>query len=274
MRALVESSQGGMCSPWEPPESSLAQVVPGPPHLCPAPSTAPLLVFQPQSQTPPPSAPITSSTEPLPPCSGLTHWPPGEQGLDQGHSFWGPWQLTGRGACSRDAVFAGEVFPVDFKGEGFCLDKEGEGVPGRGAHVPVKACVIDRELGALKRRAACGQPRRNPDSVLLQGTDRLWQSSPSLRCASTRVPLRVSTPEHQPARPSAGGKDVQEAQVCCQPRAETGRPSPREKVGNKSAWLGAGAGRFHPGLGRLQGAGGFCPGFWRHEHVGLGRTVA
>ena len=85
---------------------------------------------------------------------------------------------------------------MDFKGEGFCLDKEGEGVPGRGAHVPVKACVIDRELGALKRRAACGQPRRNPDSVLLRGTDRLWQSSPSLRCASTRVPLRVSTPEH------------------------------------------------------------------------------
>ena len=27
-------------------------------------------------------------------------------------------------------MFAGEVFPVDFKGEGFCLDKEGEGVPG------------------------------------------------------------------------------------------------------------------------------------------------
>ena len=64
-------------------------------------------------------------------------------------------------------MFAGEVFPVDFKGEGFCLDKEGEGVPGRGARVHVKASVIDGELGALKRRAACTRvgPAASPEGI-------------------------------------------------------------------------------------------------------------
>ena len=47
----------------------------------------------------------------------------------------------------QGTVFAGKVFPVDFKGEGFCLDKEGEGVPERGTQVPVKARVIDGEFG-------------------------------------------------------------------------------------------------------------------------------
>lgn len=64
-------------------------------------------------------------------------------------------------------MFAGKVFPVDFKGEGFCLDKEGEGVLGRGTHVHVKARVIDGEFGergfgGLKRRAACGEPQMSP----------------------------------------------------------------------------------------------------------------
>ena len=95
----------------------------------------------------------------------LTHRWPGEQGLDQGHSLRGPWQLTGSGTHSRSSVFAGEVFPVDFKGKDFCLDKEGEGVPERGARVHVKARVIDGEfreqaelMGWLKRWAACGKP--------------------------------------------------------------------------------------------------------------------
>lgn len=59
------------------------------------------------------------------------------------------------------------MLPVDFKGEkNFCLDQEGEGVPGRGAHVRVKACVIDggvfREqrvsVGRAERGAGYGEP--------------------------------------------------------------------------------------------------------------------
>lgn len=52
-----------------------------------------------------------------------------------------------------------------FQRQGLLLDKEGEGVPGRGARVHVKARVIDREfreqgelVGRLKRWAACGEP--------------------------------------------------------------------------------------------------------------------
>lgn len=45
------------------------------------------------------------------------------------------------------------MLPVDFKGKkNFCLDQEGEGVPGRGAHVRVKACVID---GRVSENSGC-----------------------------------------------------------------------------------------------------------------------
>lgn len=269
-----------MCSPWELPESSLAQVVPGPPHLCPAPSTAPLLVFQPQSQTPSPSAPVTSSTEPLPPCSGRTYRPPGEQGLDQGHSFWGPWQLTGSGACSRDAVFAGEVFPVDFKGEGFCLDKEGEGVPGRGARVHVKASVIDGELGALKRRAACTRvgPAASPEgirTVSCSGALTFYGRVPrhcamqAHVCPSVCPLLSTSQPD-----PLLGARTCRRLRSVVSPeQRQDGQAQGRKLETNRLGWE-PGASRFRPGLGRLRGGGGFCPGFWRHEHVGLGRTVA
>ena len=64
MRALVES-RGGMCSPWERPEPSLAQVVPGPPHLCRP------CAFHSSSPRPPASVAEPHSQLPSPPPRSL-----------------------------------------------------------------------------------------------------------------------------------------------------------------------------------------------------------
>lgn len=52
------------------------------------------------------------------------------------------------------------MLPVDFKGKkNFCLDQEGEGVPGRGAHVRVKTRVIDGG-GFREQRASVGRAEK------------------------------------------------------------------------------------------------------------------
>lgn len=130
VRALVESSRGGLCSPWALPESSLAQVVPGPPHPCPAPSTPPLLIFQPQSQTTPPRLP---SPPPRSLClhAQVSHTGgPVSRGLTRGvhsgalaaHGEWGMQQ--GHSVC-RKSVSGG------FQRRGLLSGQRGRGRPGK-----------------------------------------------------------------------------------------------------------------------------------------------
>lgn len=97
---------------------------------------------------------------------------------------------------------------------------------------------------------------------------------PSLRYAGTHVPLSVSVLQStQPAQPSAGGKDLQETQVCLQPEQRQDGQAQGRQLGNKSAWLGARSRQILPRTGKTSGGGGFCPGFGG-RHVGQGRTVA
>lgn len=144
----------------------------------------------------------------------------------------------------------------------------------------VKASVIDGELGALKRRAACTRvgPAASPEgirTVSCSGALTFYGRVPrhcamqAHVCPSVCPLLSTSQPD-----PLLGARTCRRLRSVVSPeQRQDGQAQGRKLETNRLGWE-PGASRFRPGLGRLRGGGGFCPGFWRHEHVGLGRTVA